>query len=258
MSDTSSPMRTRQTEEDDFWPEEKRRAPRKLLIGIIAAVLVVIIAVVVVVVVSGGDDKGSEAGIGAGTPPTVWVGTGASSGTVKLNLRSADQRPLNPGEVFTDEVKTVTHGKYSFNLVGSHLTNDCLGVAWGVRLRNDLRKYGCSQVARGAYLSADKRHAGQFIALNLDRLEGADQIVRDLDPQTNAGFVMPLKAAGVSNFGSGFSAAYGQPFGHYVIVSWVQRNGGGQPDSMNELLDASVAIEGADDFVWQRLILAGG
>jgi hypothetical protein len=27
---------------------------------------------------------------------------------------------------------------------------------------------------------------------------------------------------------------------------------------MNELLDASIAIERADDFVWERLVLVGG
>jgi hypothetical protein len=260
VSDTSSPMRTRQTSEDDFWPEERPGiVSPKLLIGIAAVMVIVIVGVVVVMVLGSGDDeKVAVAGNGAGAPPTVWVGTAASSGTAKLNLRSADQRPLNEGEVFTGEVKSVTHGKYTFNLADSQLSNDCRAVTWGQRLQTDLRKYGCTQIARGAYLTTDKRHVGQFIAINLERLEGADQIVRDLDPQTNAGFVLPLNAPGVSKFGAGFSAAYGQPFGHYVVLSWVQRNGGGRPDSMNELLDASVAIEGADDFVWQRLILAGG
>jgi hypothetical protein len=263
VSDTSSPMRTRQPGgNDDFWPEERRSrsVPPKLLMAIAAVLAVVVIGVVVVMVLGSGDDKdkGTATGNGPGAPPTVWVGTAASAGTAKLNLRSADQRPLNQNEVFTDQVKSVTHGKYTFNLAAAQLSGDCGSVTWGQRLQADLRKYGCTQIARGAYLSADKKHVGQFIAINLDRLEGADQIVRDLDPQTNAGFVLPLNAPGVSNFGTGFSAAYGQPFGHYVVLSWVQRNGGGRPDSMNELLDASVAIEGADDFVWQRLILAGG
>jgi hypothetical protein len=253
-------MRTRQTEEDDFWPADRPRVGRsKLLIGIGLAVVVVIIVVVAAVVLTSGGDKQTPAGgSAAGAPPTVWVGTAADAGTAKLNLRTADQRPLNAGEVFTNEVKTVTHGKYVFTLAGSQLSGDCASVTWGQRLQADLREYGCTQVARGAYLSKDKRHVGQFVALNLDRLEGAEQVIRDLDPQTGSGFVLPLNAPGISKFGAGFSAAYGQSFGHYAIVSWVQRNGGGRPDSMNELLDASVAIEGANDFVWQRLVLAGG
>jgi hypothetical protein len=261
VSDTSSPMKTRQSEEEegDFWPGDKPKASRsKRLIAVILAVVALAVVAVVVVTLTMGGGGDDTAGAEAGAPPTVWVGTPASEGTAKLNLRTADRRPLTEGEVFTGDVKTVSHGKYSFTLAGSELSADCRAVTWGKTLQDDLRKYGCTQVVRGAYLSQDKRHVGQFIALNLDRLEGADQVVRDLDPQTKAGFVTPLKAPGISTFGSGFSAAYGQSFGHYAIISWVQRNGGGRPDSMNELLDASVAVDGANDFVWQRLVLAGG
>jgi hypothetical protein len=107
-------------------------------------------------------------------------------------------------------------------------------------------------------VTQDKKYLGQFVAMNLEQLQGAEQIVRDLDPASNAGFVSPLTAAGAENFGSGFSAAYSQSFGHYVVISWVERAGGAQPQTMNELLDASIAIERADDFVWERLVLAGG
>jgi hypothetical protein len=252
-------MKTRQSEEDGFWPGDKPKASRsKWLIGAILAVVALIVVAVVVVMSTMGGGGDDAAGAETGTLPTVWVGTPATDGTAKLNLRTADRRPLTEGEVFTGDVKTVSHGKYSFTLAGSELSGDCHAVTWGKALQDDLRKYGCTQVVRGAYLSQDKRHVGQFIALNLDRLEGADQVVRDLEPQTKAGFVTPLKAPGISTFGSGFSAAYGQSFGHYAVISWVQRNGGARPDSMNELLDASVAIEGANDFVWQRLVLAGG
>jgi hypothetical protein len=259
VSDTSSPMKTRNTGEGDFWPDEgPQRSRRKPLIISVVAVVAVIVAAVVVFLFTSGGNGGPASANGSALTPTVWVGTGASQGTAKLNLRTADQRPLNAGEVFTSDVKTVSHGKYSLNLAGSQLSGDCRSVTWGQGLQADLAKYGCTQVVRGAYLSADKRYAGQFIALNLDRLEGADQIIRDLDPQSKSGFVLPLSAPGVSKFGSGFSAAYGQSYGHYAIVSWVQRNGGARPATMNELLDASVAIEGANNFVWQRLVLAGG
>jgi hypothetical protein len=141
--------------------------------------------------------------------------------------------------------------------VGSALS-DCATATWGEELQADLRKYGCTQVARGAYVTQDKKYLGQFVAMNLDQVQGAEQIVRDLDPSSNAGFVSPLTAAGTESFGNGFSAAYSQSFGHYVVISWVERAGGQAPQTMNELLDASIAIERADDFVWERLVLAGG
>jgi hypothetical protein len=243
------------SDEADFWPEDESRISRRaLLIGTAVVVIAAIVVAVVVVILGGGNRQAAEERF---ETPTVWVGTTADDGTAKLNLRSADKRALNDGEVFGN-VKTVSHGKYNFALVAKRISTDCAIVSWGKKLQDDLRKYGCTQIARGAYLSSDKRHVGQFMAINLDRLEGADQIIRDLDPRGGAGFVRPLTGGGVNSFGSGFSAAYGQPYGHYAVISWVQRNGGGRPDSMNELLDASVAIEGANDFIWQRLVLAGG
>jgi hypothetical protein len=132
---------------------------------------------------------------------------------------------------------------------------DCKATTWGARLQADLDKHGCNQIVRGAYLSRDKAHVGQFITINLADQEGAIQIVRDLDPEAGTGFVLPLRAPGVTDFGRGFSAAYAQIYGHYVVVSWVQRAGGAQPANLNEMIDASLAVEKPGDFVWGRLQL---
>jgi hypothetical protein len=227
-----------------------------MLIGA-AVVLVVVIAVIVVVVLrSGGDDtKGAPAG--DHPVPTTYVPTNADPGTAKLDLRSADQRPLTEGEVFGD-VKSVNYRSYTFNLAGAAVSSDCGAGTWGARLQTDLRRYGCTQLARGAYLSTDNQYVGQFFALNLDRAEGAQQILRDLDKETGAGFLDPLPARGVQNFGGGFSAAYAEPLGHYVVMSWVQRKGGVRPASLNQMIDASLAIGKAGNFAWQRLVLVGG
>jgi len=244
-------------------PRSRRRRParrsnRNLLIIVGAAVAVIVVVVVVAVVaMGGGDGKKSEAAAAARVSPKVYVNTPANSLVNKLNERSKDKRPLNKSEVFGGDSKSVSHGAYHFTLVGSAVS-DCASATWGEELQNDLKKYGCTQVARGAYVSQDKKYLGQFVAMNLEQLQGAEQIVRDLDPNSNAGFVSPLTAAGTENFGNGFSAAYTQSFGHYVVISWVERAGGGQPQTMNELLDASIAIERADDFVWERLVLVGG
>jgi hypothetical protein len=255
-------VRARKTDEDDFWPDDQpgggRRGKGKMItLGVAIAVVVVIVAVVVVVLTRGGND-GAAGGSGS-VVPTVYVPTAANEGTKKLNLRKGgDQRPLNEGEVFTDEAKSVSHGQYTFSLAGSEVSADCQKASWGARLQADLSKYGCTQVVRGAYLGKDGQHVGQFVALNFAALEGSEQIVRDLDPQVKAGFIMPLTAKGVTDFGTGFSAAYPEIYGHYVVISWVQRKGGARPASMNELLDASLAIERAADFVWGRLVLADG
>jgi hypothetical protein len=243
-------------------PSRRRRPARGskrnlLIIGGAALAVLIVVVIVAVVAMDGGDGKKDQAAAAARVTPKVYVNTPANSLVAKLNDRSKDKRPLYKTEVFDPESKSVAHGAYHFTLVGSQLS-DCASATWGQQLQNDLRKYGCTQVARGAYVSQDKKYLGQFVAMNLDQLQGAEQIVRDLDPNSKAGFVSPLTAAGTENFGNGFSAAYTQSFGHYVVISWVERAGGAPPQTMNELLDASIAIERADDFVWERLVLVGG
>lgn len=253
----SSPVKRRPDEDDDFWPAERGGPSRRTVVIGGAVTLVAVIVAIVVVVLRSGDGETVGALAGDRPVPTTYVATAADQGTAKLGLRSTDQRPLTEGEVFGD-VKTVSYRKFTFNLVGAAVSSDCRTATWGQRLQADLQRYGCSQLVRGAFVSADKQYVGQFFALNLDRGEGAQQIVRDLDNVVGAGFLSPLPAPGLENFGGGFSAAYAEPLGHYVIMSWVQRTGGVRPASLNEMIDASLAIGKAGDFAWQRLSLAGG
>jgi hypothetical protein len=255
---------------DDFWPEEKRgrrrekAGPPKPKVPLIIAAVVAVVVLAGVAgffVLRGGGGEGEAAagpGNGAKLTPTAYTPQMADKDMARLAQRSADQRAVTQGEAFPADVKTVAYQKYSFTLAGSQLSNDCKSVTWGARLQGDLAKYQCSQVARGAYVSQDRRHVGQFVAINLVNQEGADQIVRDLDPQTAAGFVYPLNAPGAPPFAKGFSAAYAQAYGHYAIITWVQRAGGAQPASLNEMIDISLAVEKPADFVWGRLDLADG
>lgn len=226
----------------------------------VAAVAALIVAGAAGFLVLGGDEekRPSASGNGLQLLPTAYTPQMADKDMAKLAQRSADQRPITQGEAFPADVKTVAYQKYSFSLAASQLSNDCKSVTWGARLQADLAKYQCTQVARGAYVSPDRKHVGQFIAINLASQEGAEQIVRDLDPQTGAGFVYPLAAEGAPPFAAGFSAAYAQAYGHYVITTWVQRAGGVQPPSLNEMIDTSLAIEKPADFVWGRLELVDG
>jgi hypothetical protein len=250
-------MTTRKAEED-FWPTDRPRPSkparsRKLLIGVAAVVVVLLAAVAAAVFVMGGDDEGG--GAQANVLPTVFTPSMANKDTARLGKRTADPRPLAEGEVFTPSTKAVSYRKYAFTLAGSDVSADCKAVTWGARFQADLAKYGCNQIVRGAYVSRDKVHVGQFIAINLADQEGAAQIVRDLNPDAETGFVQPLKAPGVTDFGRGFSAAYAQVYGHYVVISWVQRTGGVQPANLNEMIDVSLAVEKPGDFVWGRMQL---
>ncbi|NVI88393.1 hypothetical protein [Actinomadura sp. BRA 177] len=253
--DSGSPQAARQGRGEDFWPEEKpgRRLPKpKLLIGAVAALVVVVVAAVAVVLLTGGSDE-QEAKTAV---PTAYTPDYLGEGFAQIASRSADTRAITEGEAFS--AKNLKTGKYAFTLAASDLTDDCKAGTWGARLQGDLAKGQCTQLVRAAYVSDDKKHVGQFIVLNMAAEDGAKQVLRDLDPATGAGWVVPLKAPGVPAFGPGFSAAYAKTYGHYAVITWVERAGGEQPASLNEMIDVSLVIENAADFLYGRLDLAAG
>ncbi|MFC5186291.1 hypothetical protein [Actinomadura harenae] len=256
------------TGQRDFWPADSggdgdgkgSKGPNpKLLIGgaIVLVVVVAAVAVVAMMASGGGKKSGGAAKQGAQLLPTAFTPWAPEKEMGKISDRQRDGRPITEGEVFPPDVKTVAYKKYSFTLAGTSLASDCKDATWGQRLQADLAAHQCTQVARGAYVSQDKQHVGQFAVLNMANQDGAQQIVRDLDPATNAGFVRALDPDGAVAFHSGFSAAYAHTYGHFVILSWVQRAGGAQPANLSELVDLSLAVEKPADFVWGRLEMAG-
>ncbi|WP_433468663.1 hypothetical protein [Spirillospora sp. CA-128828] len=239
----------------DFWPDDKpgRKLPSpKLLLAAAAALVVVIVAAVAVVMLTGGKDEPAA----KQAAPTAYAPDYLGEGFAKIASRSADGRAITEGEAFS--AKNLKSGKYSFALAASKLSSDCKAATWGARLQADLAKYQCNQVVRAAYVSDDKKYVGQFVVINLVSEEGVKQILRDLDPAAAAGWVTPLKAPGVPAFGPGFSAAYSKTYGHYAVVTWVERAGGAQPASLNEMIDVSLVIENAADFLYGRLELVSG
>lgn len=254
--DSGSPEAAQKDRGRDFWPDDKpgrRRPSPKLLLGGAAALIAVVVAAVAVVMLTGGggdDEKVRQA------VPTAYAPDYLGEGFAKLGARSADGRAITEGEAFS--AKSLKSAKYSFTLAASKLSSDCKAATWGGRLQADLAKYQCTQVVRGAYVSADKKHVGQFFVINLVSEEGVKQILRDLDPAAGTGWVAPLDAPGVPAFGSGFSAAYTRTYGHYAVGTWVERAGGQQPASLNEMIDVSLVIENAADFLYGRLDLVSG
>ncbi|HLV75673.1 hypothetical protein FHX41_3665 [Actinomadura hallensis] len=251
--DTGSPETARKGRGRDFWPEDKpgRRLPGpKVLFGAAAALVAVVVAVVAVLVFTGGD----EAPAGEPVVPTAYTPDFNGEGFQQIADRSADGREITEGEAAS--AKELESGGHKFTLAKSDLTGDCKAATWGERLHGDLDKFGCTQLVRSAYVSSDKKYAGQFYVFNLKNEEGVKQILRDLAPETGAGWVKPLNAPGVPAFGSGFSAAYAKTYGHYAVITAVERAGGERPDSLNELIDVSLVVEGAADFLYGRLDLA--
>lgn len=256
--DTGSRKTPRRGRGRDFWPDDKNkpggRLPSpKLLYAAAAALVAVVVAVVAVMMLTGGD---AEKAAPKQVLPSAYTPDYNGDGFRQISERSADGRAITEGEAFS--AKSLKSGAYSFTLGASSLMSDCKAATWGARLQGDLAKFGCTQIARSAYVSADKKHVGHFIVINLAGVEGVKQILRDLDPRTNAGWPTLLKAPGVPATGAGFSAAYAKTYGHYAVLTLVERAGGTRPATLNEMIDVSLAIENAADYLYGRLDLASG
>ncbi|WP_018657207.1 hypothetical protein [Actinomadura flavalba] len=233
-------------------------AKPKLLFGATALVVVLALAAGAVFLLGGGDDKAAGPPPEQRIEPTAYTPDFGDEGTTAIAKRAADPRELTVEEVFGADTKTVKGGGLTFALTGTHLSKDCKAVSWGAVLQQDLAKAQCRAIVRGAYLSADKRFSGQFIAIDLADAAGVQQILRSLDPANGAGFVLPLNPEGAPPFVKGFSSAFAQARGHYAVLAWVQKAGGADPASLNELLEASLPIEYPVDFVWVRVQMADG
>ncbi|MEO3783538.1 hypothetical protein ABGB12_09420 [Actinocorallia sp. B10E7] len=237
---------------DDLWPEnnESELPKGKILIGSLLALLLLVGGGVWFFVQQGDEDPKIPPGSHL---PDVYVPQSADPESSALSRRASDIRAFTEGEVF-GEHKEVSYRKYVFTLVKSEVSTDCARAAWGDLVVQTLRRGECSQMARGAYLSKDKKYAGVFVAVNMVDAKSAQQVLNSLDPALKGGFVRPPEFPGVKDFGSGFTAAYSQVIGHYVIMSWVGRAGGEQPQAMNELIDGSLAVQKPEEFAWGRLV----
>jgi hypothetical protein len=254
--DTGSPQADPKGRGRDFWPDDDSKPGRRLpgpkvLFGAAAALVAVAVAIVAVTMLTGGGDEKAPP---RKVLPTAYTPDYDGDGFRSIAARSADSRAITEGEAFA--AKDLKSGAQSYTLAASDLTSDCKAATWGARLQGDLAKFGCTQIVRSAYVSADKQHVGQFIVINLNGEEGVKQILRDLDPRTEAGWPTLLKAPGVPASGAGFSAAYAKTYGHYAVITLVERTGGAQPSSLNEMIDVSLVIENAADFLYGRLDLA--
>lgn len=239
---------TKTPSEGEFWPDQPEKSKTKYFV-VGGVVLVAAVAAGLFFFLSGRDKKVDPAA--AGQFPTTFVPQSADKDTAKLNSREVDSRPLTIDEVFGD-AKSVKYRNYRFKLAATKLT-DCKSATWGELLQRNLATYGCTQLLRGAFVSEDQRNTGQFFVLNMASARGSQQALTDLDPEIKGGFVLPLPVSGLKPFGKGFSAAYAQAIGHYVMISWMQRADGASV-SLNELIDTSLAVQ-QEDFAWSRLVL---
>ena len=221
-----------------------------MLFGAAAALVAVVVAVVAVLVFTGGD----EAPAGEPVVPTAYTPDFNGEGFQQIADRSADGREITEGEAAP--AKELESGGHKFTLAKSDLTGDCKAATWGERLHGDLDKFGCTQLVRSAYVSSDKKYAGQFYVFNLKNEEGVKQILRDLAPETGAGWVEAAERAGRARLRIRVQRRLRQDLRPLRGDHRGGAAGGERPDSLNELIDVSLVVEGAADFLYGRLDLA--
>jgi hypothetical protein len=177
-----------------------------------------------------------------GVSPSAYSDAASSRVFASIADRKADATPLTRREVFPKAARVLPDedARARLTLADSQLDTDCAVAIWGAGLGEELRKGGCTQVARGAYVDKKAGYAALVAVINLATAGDANRVVEAMG--ANAGFVVPLTK--VDAFDEGFSVARGRAMGHYAVVGWVRRlNGKG--DAQDEaLLSLLVTVEG--------------
>ncbi|MCD0450802.1 hypothetical protein LO762_16615 [Actinocorallia sp. API 0066] len=240
--------------DEEIWPEPAGRGGVGKAVVAVLVVLVLVAAGAAAWFLFRPSDGAAGEETAQGPVPDVYVPQSPGQDAGKVASRDGDIRPFTKGELF-DGMKKVTYRKYTFTLKTAEVTEDCAAAVWGELLPQTLARGKCTQVARAGYLSDDGQYAGVFVAVNVVDQRAAQQVLNSLDPALNGGFVRAPEIEGAPDFGSGFTAAYSQAIGHYVIMSWVGRADGEPPAAMNELIDTSLAVQKPEEFAWGRIVL---
>jgi hypothetical protein len=175
-----------------------------------------------------------------------------------LNTASQDSKPLTLEEVFADsEAKSYkdTSDNTVFNVQGTgRIDTNCAGTVSG-SLQTVLQGYGCTQVVRAAYVSADNRWVGQMAIFNLKDVTSANAFLDDLDPKSGKGFFLPVTGASpVDKFGSSTTGAQSGAYGHFVVVGWAGRVDGTQGDNygIDTISPSSSVLQAGKQFLFHR------
>ncbi|GAA1777825.1 hypothetical protein [Streptomonospora arabica] len=222
-----------------------------LLLGALG-VAVVALAVVLVLQFVGGGAQAPEDPV----PAAFEI---HDSGSEVLATREVDSRPLNKGELFGEDAKTIESESQgiSFELQTSSLVEDCASAVWGEAVRSALADADCTQAARAGYTSAD--YVGAVAMFNLKDAEAAQAVATALQPpkdtqskQTGFISVPTPEEDPFSSLGAGYSAAEATVSGHYLTVLWVQSIESDDPAARESLVSPLIALNSFRDPLYNR------
>jgi hypothetical protein len=180
--------------------------------------------------------------------------------------RDKDRTPLTEKEVFGQKTligekagdkKAAANKRLTLKLAGSKLDADCSAAVWG-QLLEAVADGGCSQAARGLYVSSDGRYIGQYTLLNLRDGESATEVVEALKTLYRGGWASPL-GTGKTAFPPGaHTEGGGYALGHYVGMVWIGRADGADPTPKDDFVGFTLTLRGAEKAVYRRVVSITG
>ena len=226
-----------------------RRGPPPALYFGTATVLVLALAAGAAVMIMRGrsdppprDNPGPRP-VATGIAPAAYSDSPSTRVFAGIDRRSVDAKPLTVGEVFPKAAKTLPDkdARARLTLADARLDGDCAAAIWGLELGEELRRAGCTQVVRGAYIEQKAGYAAMVAIFNLAGATQANRVVDALGNNSVPGFILPL--TGGDRFDQGFSVARGRAMGHYGVIGWVRRLNGKGNEQDTALLSLLVTVE---------------
>ncbi|HEU5159643.1 MAG TPA: hypothetical protein VFU43_21800 [Streptosporangiaceae bacterium] len=226
-----------------------RQGPRPgLYFGAAAALVVVLVAGIAVLLARGGGAPAARDGavsrpVAGGAGPAAYSDAPSTQVFAGIDRRSADAKPLTVGEVFPKAARTLPDkdARARLTLADARIDADCAAAIWGLELGEMLRRAGCTQVVRGAYVDKKAGYAAMVAIINLAGAADANRIVDAVGDNSVPGFILPLPRG--DRFNEGFSLARGRAMGHYGVIGWVRRLDGTGDEQDTALLSLLVTVE---------------
>lgn len=111
--------------------------------------------------VAAGSPSPGSAPAGSGVTPESYSSSPSARAYAAIDRRSADPTALTMDELFSGTAAAIkgSGGGPRLALREKRLDNDCVAAVWGNALGTELRRAGCTQVARGLYADV-RRGAG--------------------------------------------------------------------------------------------------
>ncbi|MBB2912920.1 hypothetical protein FHS43_004215 [Streptosporangium becharense] len=227
-----------------------------VVLASVAGVLVTVVGLIVVIEGLGGDRAPERAAAGAAVVtqprPDTYQAWASSKVFAPLAQSTSDSKPVTLKELFP--TKTLKEGKVTLRLAGTGLETDCAAAVWGQGLVDLLAGGGCTQAARGLYVSADGRYVAQYTLFNLRDAASADRLVAELTTLYRGGWVHPLQTGRATFPTGGHTESSGHAMGHYAALVWIGRADGADPGPRDDFVSLSLTVRGVEKAIFRRVV----